>query len=90
MSRNYQFIPLNRKTLFLRNIEQYLIFNGVLETSNLKKFRQRSCGHILDMLNLYMIDEKNNSNEYLMRTYTDHSYKVRFINSYQKISNQYF
>ncbi len=88
MSRKYQIVPTNRNTLFLRNIEQYLIFNGVLETSNLKKFRQQSCNHILDMLDLYMIDEKNNSNELLMRTYTDHSYKVRFINSYQKISNQ--
>lgn len=88
MSVKYQVIPLNRKTLFLRNIEQYLIFNGLLDSSSLKKFRQRGCGHLLDMLNLYMIDEKNNSNEYLMRTYTDHSYTLRFINSYREMSNQ--
>jgi len=88
MSNECQVIPLNNKTLFLRNIEQYLILTGMLDQSKLKRFRQKSCGYILDMLNLYIADEKNNSNEYLMRTYTDHCYKLRYYYSLSHINNK--
>jgi len=88
MSRKYQYIPLDRKTLFLRNIEQFMINNKTLDSSKLKRFRKYSCGHILDMLNLYIIDEKDNSNVYLMRTYTDYSYRLRYQSDHRELSKQ--
>ena len=88
MSRKYQYIPLDRKTLFLRNIEQFMINNKTLDRSKLKRFRKYSCGHILDMLNLYIIDEKDNSNVYLMRTYTDYSYRLRYQSDHRELSKQ--
>jgi len=88
MSRKYQYIPLDRKTLFLRNIEQFMINNKTLDSSKLKRFRKYSCGHILDMLSLYIIDEKDNSNVYLMRTYTDYSYRLRYQSDHRELSKQ--
>jgi hypothetical protein len=88
MSKQYQYIPMDRKTLFLRNIENYMIMLGILDKSKLKNFRKHSCKHILDMLSLYIIDEKNNSNEYLMRTYTDYSYKLRYQSDLLELSKQ--
>jgi hypothetical protein len=88
MSKECQVIPFNNKTLFLRNIEQYLMLTGILDPSKLKKFRQESCRHILDMLNLYNADDDDISNKYLMRTYTDHCYKLRYYNSLSVINNR--
>ena len=88
MSRQYQYIPLDRKTLFLRNIEQFMINNKTLDSSKLKRFRKYSCRHILDMLSLYIIDEKDNSNVYLMRTYTDYSYRLRYQSDHRELSKQ--
>lgn len=88
MSKQYQYIPMNRKTLFLRNIETYMIMLGTLDKSKLKYFRKNDCKHILNMLSLYIIDEKDNSNEYLMRTYTDYSYKLRYQSDLVELSKQ--
>jgi hypothetical protein len=77
MSKIFQIVPTNRKTLFLRNIEMYMITNGVLEEKNIKKFRGKTSEEILGMLYLYINDEKNNSSEYLSRTYEYDSYVLR-------------
>jgi len=79
---------MNRKTLFLRNIENYMIMWGNLDKSKLKQFRKHSCSHILDMLNLYIYDTKDNSNVYLMRTYTDYSYRLRYLSERRELSKQ--
>ena len=77
MSEKYQIVPVNRKTLFLRNIEMYMIKNEILENKDLRKFRNKTCNDILCMLNLFIEDEKNNSIEYLLRTYQYDSYVIR-------------
>ena len=77
MSEKYQIVPVNRKTLFLRNIEMYMIKNEILENKDLRKFRNKTCNDILCMLNLFIEDEKNTSIEYLLRTYQYDSYVIR-------------
>ena len=87
MSEKYQIVPVNRKTLFLRNIEMYMIKDGILENKDLRKFRNKTCNDILCMLNLFIEDQKNNSIEYLSRTYQYDSYVIRNTVTRRILSN---
>ncbi len=79
MSRKYQIVPTNRKTLFLRNIEFLLLNRNLMREEDIKIFRNDVCNEILKILNSYEFDVINDSNFYMNDIYQQHSSFLRFI-----------
>ncbi len=79
MSRKYQIVPTNRKTLFLRNIEFLLLNRNLINEEDMKDFRNDICDEILKIVSSYEFDVKNDSNYYMNDIYQQHSSYLRFV-----------
>ena len=86
MSKVYQVVPSNRKTLFLRNLETILTNHEVMCECQTKTFRDNTCFEILHLLESFISDEKNESNKLMMNEFKNQSLITRFLNDRRKLS----
>jgi len=86
MSKRYKIIPLNRNTLFLRNIENILINHRILDETKRKYFRDNTCREILVLIKTYQVDEKNKSNEQTLNRYQFDCMVLRWLDDRKKLS----
>lgn len=81
----YQTIPSNRKTLFLRNLEKILQNHQIMCECQTKTFRDITCHEILYLLEDYVIDDKNQTNNLMKRKYEFDSMSTRFDDDRRKL-----
>jgi hypothetical protein len=86
MSKIYNLIPSNRKTLFLRNLENVLTNHQIMCDCQVKTFRNNTCNEILYLLEDYITDEKNQTNELMTSKYKLDSMWIRFNYDSRKLS----
>jgi len=86
MSKTYQVVPSNRKTLFLRNLEMILINQNIMSESKTKDFRKDSSNWILSLVNDYFLDEQESTNQLMINRYRDDSLFDRFIKDRENLS----
>lgn len=87
MSRKYQLVPQNRKTLFLRNLEFLLLDYKYIGDEDIKVFRSNLSQEILNLLDEFVSDESDDTNEKLLSTYQLHSNFMRFLGDRKRLSN---
>ena len=75
---NTTLIPSNRKTLMLRNIEEMLVSNGVICKCQRNTFRKTIAYDFLSLIELYIDDIENDSNENMETQYINDSLAERF------------
>jgi hypothetical protein len=83
--KSYQMIPSNRKTLFLRNLEKILQNHQVMCECQTKTFRDNTCHEILYLLEDYVNDETNQTNNLMKRKYEIDSMSTRFDDDRRKL-----
>ena len=86
MSKKYQVVPSNPKTLFLRNLESVLTNQKVMCECQTKSFRENLGYEILHLLDSFVSDTNNESNELMMIEYKNQSLIKRFIDDRKKLS----
>ena len=86
MSIIYKIVPSNRKTIFLRNLETTLVNHQILNESKTKYFRNNSCREILDLMENYLEDEKNDSNEQTLNRYRFDCMVLKWFDDRTKLS----
>jgi 16S rRNA G527 N7-methylase RsmG len=79
-------IPSNRKTLFLRNLEKVLTNHEVMCECRIEQFRNNTCYEILYLLENYLSDVENQTNELMMSQYKLDSFWTRFDDDRRKLS----
>ena len=85
MSKMYQLIPSNRKTLFLRNLERILTNHEVMCECQIQTFRNNTCNEIIYLIDNYLSDMKNENNELMMNQYKFDSLWTRFEDDRRKL-----
>jgi hypothetical protein len=86
MSKTYQVVPSNRKTLFLRNLETILINQNIMSESKTKDFRKDSSNWILSLINDYFLDEQERTNQLMKKRFIEDSLFERFIKDRENLS----
>jgi len=87
MSKKYQIVPSNSKTLFLRNLEDVLLSHEMIFDSKIREFRNHPCIQILSLVDDYLSDVNNNTNELMMNQYISDCLVDRFMFDRSVLSN---
>jgi hypothetical protein len=86
MSKKYNVIPSNRKTLFLRNLEMILTNHEIMCECKTKEFRRDTSLFILDLIKEYVSDVEKDTNFLMTLRYGNDSLFIRFLNDRSNLS----
>ena len=86
MSKKYNVIPSNRKTLFLRNLEMILTNHEIMCECKTKEFRRDTSLFILDLIEEYVSDIEKDTNHLMMGRYSNDSFFMRFLKDRSNLS----
>ena len=77
MSKIYNVVPSNRKTLFLRNLESEMLSNNWMNKKDIPNFRKNLASNILELLEGYSFDCEYDSDENMRSCYINDCVKHR-------------
>ena len=87
MSRFDPQVPENVKTLFLRNLESFLVIEGCMRENDIPSIRKFLFPDMLNLLNDYVDDIQNSTNSKMYKTYIKDCIRDRFFNECSILDN---